>query len=334
MSGEILRRLAYLPVVAWAVATIVFLVLRVVPGSATDVLAQQVTSSEQRDQITEALGLNQSLGKQYLIFLEGVVRLDPGSSYYSGDSVSSLLKEALPVTVELAIASVIVMVVVGIGTGILAAAFRDTWVDTTSRLIATVFFSMPWFWLGVLLIIIFGVVLGVLPTFGRLPATVDYQPTTNFVLLDAVIQGRYDLIWPWLRHLILPAVTVGLTTAGFVTRITRASFVETMHDDFVRTARMKGNSEWRVFWCHIFRNASLPIVTIVGLQFGALLGGAVITEVVFAYPGIGRMMVNAIFQRDYPVVQGAALVIAFMYVLVNTLTDISYLYLDPRMRRA
>jgi peptide/nickel transport system permease protein len=193
---------------------------------------------------------------------------------------------------------------------------------------------MPWFWLGVLLIVVFGVQLHVLPTFGRLPATVDYKPTTNFILIDALIQGRPDLIWPWIQHLILPAVTVGLTTAGFVTRITRASFVETMHEDFVRTARMKGMTERRVFRRHIFRNAALPIVTIVGLQFGALLGGAVIAEVVFAYPGIGRMMVNAIFQRDYPVVQGAALAIAFMYILVNAVTDISYLTLDPRLRRS
>jgi peptide/nickel transport system permease protein len=198
--------------------------------------------------------------------------------------------------------------------------------------VATVFFSMPWFWLGVLLNVVFGVKLGWLPTFGRLPPEVSYEPQTGFILVDAVLQDRYDLIRPWITHLLLPALTVGLTTAGFVTRITRASFVETMGDDFVRTARMKGLASRQIFWGHVFRNAALPIVTIVGLQFGALLGGAVITEIVFAYPGVGRLMVNAIFQRDYPVVQGAALVIALLYVLVNTLTDISYLFLDPRLR--
>lgn len=334
MNTEVLRRLAMIPVVAWVVASIVFLVLRVLPGNAADVLAQQATSPEQRQQIVEALGLDESLWEQYLIFLEGIVRLDPGVSYYSGESVNSLLKEAVPVTTELAFASVVVMVLVGVSTGILAAAFRNTWIDTSARFVATVFFSMPWFWLGILLIVIFGVELGLLPTFGRLPPTVTYEPRTNFILIDAFLQNRFDLIGPWLEHLLLPAITVGLTTAGFVTRITRASFVETMYDDFVRTARMKGMSEWRVFWRHIFRNAALPIVTIVGLQFGALLGGAVISEVVFSYPGVGRLMVDAIFQRDYPVVQGAALVIAFLYILVNTLTDISYAYLDPRMRRA
>jgi peptide/nickel transport system permease protein len=333
MRGMVLRRLAVVPVVAWAVATIVFVVLRLIPGTAADVLAQQVTSTSQRDAISRALGLNEPFWKQYVLFLKGVVEVNPGYSYYSGDAVKSLLRETLPVTLELSIAAVIVMVVVGVATGMLAAAFRDTWVDASARFVATVFFSMPWFGLGIMLIVVFGVHWHILPTFGRLSPTTTYTPRTNFILIDAVLEDRYDLIVPWLQHLILPAVTVGLTTAGFVTRITRASFVETMYDDFVRTARMKGMTERRVYWRHIFRNAALPIVTIVGLQFGALLGGAVITEVVFAYPGVGRLMVNAIFQRDYPVVQGAALAIAFLYVLVNTATDISYLYLDPRLRR-
>jgi peptide/nickel transport system permease protein len=333
VNTQVLKRLAALPIVAWVVISIVFLVLRIVPGSAVDNLARQATSEEQREQIVEALGLNQSLWEQYVGFLGGVIRLDLGLSFYSGESVNSLLKEAMPVTIELAVASLLVMVVVGVGPGMMAAAFRNTWIDATARFIATVFFSMPWFWLGILLIVIFGVWLGVLPTFGRLPPAVTYEPTTNFILIDAVLQNRYDLILPWLAHLIMPAVAVGLATAGFVTRITRASFIETMFDDFVRTARMKGMSEQRVFWRHIFRNAALPIITIIGLQFGALLGGAVISEVVFSYPGVGRLMVGAIFQRDYPVVQGAALVIALLSVLVNTLTDISYLYLDPRLRR-
>nr|WP_198004844.1 ABC transporter permease [Rubrobacter xylanophilus] len=330
----VLRRLAILPVTALLVATVVFFVLRVVPGDASDVLASQATDPDQRAQITQELGLDEPLWRQYLLFLSGMARLDLGISFYSGQPVVELLFETVPVTIELAVASVLVMVGVGVSTGMIAAAFRNTWLDAAARFVAVVLFSMPWFWLGILLIVVFGVYLGWLPTFGRLPATVTYDPTTNFILVDALIQGRPDLILPWLQHLILPAVTVGLTTAGFVTQITRTSFIETMFEDFVRTARMKGMSEFRVFWGHIFRNAALPIVTIVGLQFGALLGGAVVSEAVFSYPGVGRMMVNAIFQRDYPVVQGAALVIASLYILVNTLTDISYLYLDPRLRRS
>lgn len=334
MRSSILRRLAVLPFVAFAVATIVFVVLRIVPGSAVNNLAGQSGSAEQRARIAEELGLNDSLFTQYFKYLQGTVTLNPGVSFYSGESVNSRLFDVLPVTLELAFASLVVMVVVGLGTGVLAAAFRGTWIDAGLRLLATVFFSMPWFWLGIIFILVVGVNLGLLPTFGRLPPTVDYEPTTNFILLDAFIQGRFDLIGPWLEHLILPAVTVGLTTAGFVTRTTRASFIDTMSEDFVRTARMKGMSEKQVFWRHIFRNSALPIVTVVGIQFGSLLGGAVVTEVVFAYPGVGRLLVDAISQRDYPIVQGAALAVAFLYILVNTITDISYQFLDPRLRRA
>jgi peptide/nickel transport system permease protein len=331
---EILQRLAVVPALAWAVATIVFVVLRLLPGSAADVLAQQATSATQRQTIVRALGLDRSVWEQYLLFLGGLFRLDLGISFYSGRSVASLLGATMPVTIELAVASVIVMAVIGIATGMIAAAFRDTWIDAAVRLTATVFFSMPWFWLGILLILLFGVEWAVLPTFGRLPATISYVPTTNFVLIDAILDDRYDLIWPWVQHLTLPSLTVGLTTAGFVTRISRASFLETMYREHVRTARMKGMSEARVFWHHVFRNAALPVVAIIGLQFGALLGGAVISEVVFAYPGVGRLMVNAIFQRDYPVVEGAALLIAFLYISVNLATDIAYLVIDPRLRRA
>lgn len=333
MRSIVARRLLFLPVIAFVVASIVFLVLRLIPGNAADVLAMQATSPDERQRIAAELGLDGTLLEQYGAFLLGVVTLDPGVSFYSGRSVRSLLVQTMPVTIELALASLVIMVVLGISLGAIAAAFRGRWVDTGARMFATLFFSMPWFWLGVLLIVIFGVYLRWLPTFGRLPPGLPYEPTTNFVLVDAFLQRRFDLVWPWLSHLLLPALAVGLTASGFIARITRASFIEKLSDDFVRTARMKGMSERRVFFRHVFRNAALPIVTIAGLQFGALLGGAVVSEVVFSYPGVGRLLVDAIFQRDLPVVEGAALLIAFLYILVNTLTDVSYTYLDPRLRR-
>ena len=327
------RRLLAVPIVVWGAATLVFLVLRVVPGDAVNQAAGLSATPEQREQIRAALGLDQPVLTQYFIYLGGLVRGDLGTSFTSGRSVSDLLLGTVPVTVELAVASTFVMVVIGIGTGMLAAARTGTWIDTAARGIATVFFSMPWFFLGVALIVIFSVYGGLLPSFGRFPPGTAYEPVTNFVLIDAVILNRYDLVGPWLRHLVLPALTVGLTTAGFLMRITRASFVETMSEDFVRTARAKGMSRVAIFWSEIFRNASLPIVTILGLQFGSLLGGAVVTEVVFTYPGVGQLLVDTIARRDYPVVQGAALVVAALYVLVNVLTDASYSVLDPRLRR-
>jgi peptide/nickel transport system permease protein len=322
-----------LPLVILGVATIVFIALRVIPGDAVNTLASQGgVSEEQRMEIREELGLGDPLYTQYAIFVGSLLRLDFGESFYSGTSVGGQIGDALPVTIELTIASVLIMLVVGVVGGIIAAAARGTWLDASLRGVATTLFSIPWFSLGIVLILIFSVELGWLPTFGRMPPTANYQPDTNFVLIDAVIQGRPDLIWPWIQHLILPAVCVGLTTAGFVLRITRASFLEVDQREFVTTARAKGMSERRVLTHHMARNASIPIVTIIGLLVGTLLGGAVVTEVVFAYPGIGQLLVQSILQRDFPVAQGAAIVIALTYVIVNTLTDLSYVVLDPRAR--
>jgi peptide/nickel transport system permease protein len=217
---------------------------------------------------------------------------------------------------------------------VIAALRKDTWVDTMTRAVGTVSFSLPWFALGVLGIVIFGVWLQWLPVIGRLPSQLDYRPFTNFVLLDAILENRPELIWPWIQHLILPATTLALSMAGFITRIVRASVLEVLGDDFVRTARMKGLSGGQILRRHVLRNSSLPIVTVLGLQFGSLLGGSVITETVFSYPGVGNLLVHGILQRDYPLVQGAALAIALLFTLVNVGVDLLYLVLDPRLRKA
>jgi len=192
---------------------------------------------------------------------------------------------------------------------------------------------LPWFWFGIVLIIVFSLWLGWLPAFGRLPPTLEYQAVTNFVLIDAVILGRPDLIGPWLLHITLPALTVGLTTSGALMRLVRVGVIETGQTDYIRTARMKGVPAGRVFFRHILRNAALGILTVIGVQFGAMLGGSVIAEVVFGYPGIGRMTVDAVLTRDYAAAQGGAIVIATLYVLINLVTDLSYRWADPRLRR-
>ena len=332
MGRTLTTRLLMLPLLLWGVVTLVFILLRVLPGDAATLLTVQVQSQTVRDQIVAELGLDRPLIEQYALFLGDMLRFDMGVSYISGRPVTELLWRSVPVTVELAVMSALIMGVLGVSTGMLAAAFRGRWPDLLIRSVATILFSVPWFWLGILLIVIFSVELGWLPSFGRLPPQVDYQPITNFVVVDAILTGRPGLIGHWLAHILLPALTVGLTTAGFVTRITRTAFLETMIEDYVRTARMKGMGSWRVFWMHVFRNAALAIVTIFGLMFGAMLGGSVIAEVVFSYPGVGRQMIDAIFQRDYPVVQGGALVVAGLYILVNLATDLSYALIDPRLR--
>ncbi len=260
--------------------------------------------------------------------------LDLGRSFYGGNDITKLLGEALPATIELTIAAMLIAVLIGMVTGVVAALRKDTWIDTTTRAIGTVSFSLPWFALGVLSIVIFGVWLRWLPVIGRIPNALDYHPFTNFVLLDAILQDRPELIWPWIKHLILPATTLALSMAGFITRIVRASVLEVLSDDFVRTARMKGLSGGAILRRHVLRNSSLPIVTVLGLQFGSLLGGSVITETVFSYPGVGNLLINGIMQRDYPIVQGAALAIALLFTLVNVVVDLLYLALDPRLRKA
>lgn len=333
MTAEIIRRVAFLPVTLFVVATLVFLALRALPGSTVDLLASQFATAGLRDQLIAELGLDQPLWQQYLIYLSELVRFDLGRSFITGKDVSVMVGETLPVTIELAVASLIVMVLFGLMTGLAAGARAGSWLDGTLRFIAMTLFALPWFWFGIILILVFSLWLGWLPAFGRLPSDVDYQAVTNFVLIDAVILGRPDLIGPWLAHLTLPALTVGLTTSGMLMRLARSGVIETSAMDFVRTARMKGTPGGRIFFRHILRNAALGILTVIGLQFGAMLGGSVIAEVVFGYPGIGRMMIDAVLTRDYAVAQGAALVIATLYVFVNLATDLTYRWADPRLRR-
>lgn len=333
MIGEILRRLVFLPITLFVVATLVFLALRALPGSTVDILSSAFSTAGLREQLIVQLGLDQSLWKQYLIYLGELIRGDLGRSFLTGKSVSVMVSETLPVTIELALASLLVMMVAGLGMGLAAARWPFSTTDKMLRFIAMTLFSLPWFWFGIMLIVVFTLWLDWLPAFGRLPSSVNYDAVTNFVFIDALLFQRFDLIFPWLAHLTLPALTVGLTAAGMLMRVSRASVIETSRLDFVRTARMKGVPSGRVFFRHILRNAALGILTVIGLQFGAMLGGSVVAEVVFGYPGIGRMMIDAVLNRDYAVAQGAALVLAMLYVLVNLITDITYRWANPRLRR-
>jgi peptide/nickel transport system permease protein len=339
LPGQVVRRLVAVPVVLLGLSTLVFLAMRLLPGSpatslavggAQDASAAEVADNEAR--INAALGLDRSLPSQYLGYLDDLVHLRLGSSFFGGNSIIGLLGGALPATIELTIAAMTIAVILGMISGLIAALRKDTWVDTSARAVATVSFSLPWFALGVIGIVVFGVWLRWLPVLGRLPNQLDYRPTTNFILLDAILQNRPELVWPWFAHLILPATTLALSMAGYITRIVRASVLEVLGDDFVRTARMKGLSSSTILRRHVLRNAGLPIVTVLGLQFGSLLGGSVITETVFSYPGVGSLLVHGVLQRDYPVVQGAALAIALLFTLVNVAVDLFYLVLDPRLR--
>jgi peptide/nickel transport system permease protein len=297
------RLVLALPVLV-GVSVVVFAAIRLIPGDPAQIMAGQAATQEVVAEIRRSLGLDQPLPVQYLYFLRNAVRGDLGQSLFNGAPVVEELAQRFPRTVRLALASIFVASLIGIPAGILAATRRQSWVDTFVMAVALVGVSMPVFWLGLNLILVFSVRLGWLPAFGH---------------------------ETW-RHLVLPSVTLGAASAAIVARMTRSAMLEVLGQDYVRTARAKGLAERVVVNRHALRNALIPVVTILGLQLGTLLSGAVLTETVFAWPGIGRLLVDAVLARDYPIIQGAILLIATTFVLLNVAVDVLYGFLDPRIR--
>ncbi len=308
------RVLVLVPVVA-LMSVIVFGVLRLIPGDPVDVIlgAEQVDPAV-RQELRRELGLDLGLPQQYVRWLGRVMRGDLGRSVRSHEPVAALIADKLPKTLLLAVASTVVALAIALPLGIVAAVGRNTAVDYGAMLFALLGVSVPNFWLGILLVLAFALGLGWLPSQGY--ADILTQPGAA------------------LGYLVLPAITLGFAMAGVVTRMVRTSVLEEIGHDYVRTARAKGLSERVVVWKHALKNALIPAVTVIGLQFGTLLGGAVVVEQVFTWPGLGWLVVQAIFARDYPVVQGVALVVGVLFVLVNTLIDVLYSVLDPRVRVA
>lgn len=288
----------------FGVACLVFFLIHLVPGDPVDVMLGESARPADRAALRASLGLDQPITTQLTNYFSGLVQFDLGQSLHSRRAVSEMLAERIPATLELAFAALVCAMVLAIPLGIIAAVERGKAWDWGAMGFSMLGVSIPNFWLGPMLILCFSLWLGWTPVSGR--------------------EG--------LASLILPAVTLGTGFAAILARMVRSSLLEVLGEDFVRTARAKGLSELKVIWRHAMRNAWLPVATLAGLQLGALLGGAVVTEVVFDWPGIGSLMIEAIQKRDYPVVQGCVLFISLMYVLVNTLTDLLYGLIDPRIR--
>jgi peptide/nickel transport system permease protein len=286
------------------VATLVFALIHLVPGDPAQSMLGDGASPEEVHKLRTALGLDKPLVEQYWSFMTGLARGDLGSSFRYGTPVAREIRDRLFRTFQLAIAAMLVAVAIAIPLGILAAVFRGTAIDHAAMTLALVGISMPNFWLGPLLAILFAVYLGWLPVSGT----------------------------GGLTHLVLPAVTLGAALAAILARMTRASVLEELRELYVLAARARGASRIRAVVRHAFRNSLIPVVTIIGLQFGAVLTGTIITETIFAWPGVGRLLIQAINFRDYPLVQGCILFISFTYVMMNLLTDITYGLLDPRIR--
>ncbi|OQW94352.1 MAG: glutathione ABC transporter permease GsiC [Beggiatoa sp. IS2] len=286
------------------VITLVFLLIHIVPGDPVQVMLGETATPTDQEALRQALGLDKPLWTQWLTYMSHLVQGDLGNSLSSKEKITDILRQRLPATIELAGAGLLVAVLIALPLGSLAAVRQDTAWDQGAMVFSLLGISIPHFWLGPLLIIVFSLQLGWLPVSGR--------------------EG--------LASLILPAVTLGTALAAILARMVRSTLLEVLNEDYIRTARAKGLQETTIIIYHALRNAALPIITILGLQLGALLGGAVITETIFAWPGIGQLTVEAIQRRDYPVVQACVLLISLSYVLVNTLTDLMYALLDPRVR--
>src|SRR5258708_843504 len=332
MGVYLLRRLLWLPVVIWAVSSLTFFALRVIPGNPIESVRDQITDKSQIARIEAEWGLDQPVYVQYVRFMGDLLHGDLGISMSSGAPISVLMFERIPPTVELTFVAMFISTVLGIAAGVISVATRRRAVDNIVRIVAITGMSMPYFWVAIFLIIVFSILLKWTPTSGRIDANLKYDVITNFMFIDQVITGNWVALGRWLRHLVLPATAIGITSTGFVARLTRSAMLEEIGSDYVRTARSKGLSETTVTIRHALRNALLPVLTLQGLQFGALLGGAVITEAVFAYPGMGRLLLDAILSRDYSVVQAAVIVVALAYVVVNLLVDILAIAVDPRIR--
>ncbi len=304
MRRYILRRIGLLVPVVIGVVTVVFLIVHFIPGDPVEIMLGEQALAVDKETLRRQMGLDKPLHVQYVDFLARLARGDLGRSLHTKRPVLESIVRRLPATLELALAAMVVALVLAIPLGLLSAYKKDTVVDQGSMLFALLGISMPNFWLGPLLIIVFSLKLGWLPVSGR---------------------GS-------LAHVVLPAITLGTAMAAILTRMTRASMLDVIQSDYITTARAKGVRESRVVLKHAFRNALIPVVTIVGLQIGGLLAGSIITETIFAWPGIGRLVIQAINARDYPLVQGCVLVIALGYVLVNFLTDLLYGLIDPRIR--
>jgi len=297
--------------VLFGVSTALFVLMRVVPGDVARTILGQNATPEAISALRHQMGLDKSIGAQYTDWLWGLVRGDLGQSLRSGYPVSTLIGQRFPATLELTVAAMVISLMTAIPLGILAAVKRGSWIDHLTAVIGLAGLSIPSFWLGTLLILFVALKLRWLPPFGYTP------------FFDDPLQS--------LRHLALPALTLGFSMTAVVMRMTRSSMVEVLGEEFVKTARAKGLIERRVLYGHALKNALIPVLTIIGLQTGFLFGGAVIIENLFAWPGIGRLTLDGVFQRDYPVVQGSVLFVAVLFVLINLVVDVLYSYLDPRI---
>nr|WP_209438096.1 ABC transporter permease [Mesobacillus selenatarsenatis] len=326
------RRIFSLIPVLLGLSLIVFFMIRAIPGDPAQVILGQLATKEAIADLTRELGLDQPWYIQYFTYLGGLLTGDLGESLRTKSAISSEIWPYLAATMELSFVAMLIAIIIGVNAGIVSAWFQNSWFDYGAMIFALIGVSMPIFWLGLMEQWMFAINLDILPTSGREEVRNPVDAITNFYIIDTLIQGRTDQFVEVLKHLVLPAMALATIPMAIIARITRSTMLEVMRSDFIRTARAKGLSMFWVVYKHSLKNAIIPVLTIIGLQTGLLLGGAILTETIFSWPGIGRYIYEAINYRDYPVIQSGILIIALIFVMINLVVDLLYAAIDPRIK--
>jgi peptide/nickel transport system permease protein len=331
MLAYIIRRILVLIPTLLGVSIIVFLMLHLTPGDPAELLMGERASEEALQQIREHLGLDKPLYIQYGRFLKQLMKGDLGETIWTRQQVWIEVKQRFPATIELSMVALFISCFTGMILGIISATKQYSIFDYISMLGALVGVSMPIFWLGLVFMLIFALNLGWLPMSGRLTVGVELETITNLYILDAIITGNWAALRDAVWHIIMPAVTLSTIPTAIVARMTRSAMLEVLRQDYIKTAKAKGLSQFIVIFKHALRNALIPVVTTIGLQFGVLLGGAILTETIFAWPGVGKWMYDAVMQRDYMVIRSGTLFIATIFVVINLGVDVLYAIINPRI---
>jgi dipeptide transport system permease protein len=333
MLAFVLRRIALTVPTLFALSFLTFVAIRLVPGDPIEVRrGERGISPERLEFFRHELGLDQPVWKQFLDYIWGLLHGDFGVSIISQDSVLREFLTLFPATLELSLFAMLFAVVFGVPFGVLAAVKRGSVFDHGLMGVALFGYSMPVFWWGLLLVLFFSVTLDLTPVSGRIDLLYYFEPVTGFMTVDSLLSGQEGAFSSALSHLVLPAIVLGTIPLAAIARMTRSSMLEVLEEDYVRTARAKGLSPFRVIGLHALRNALIPVVTTIGLQGGTMLAGAVLTETIFAWPGVGKWLIESIFRRDYPALQGGVLLISTLLVLVNMTVDILNAVINPRIR--
>ncbi|WP_368503245.1 ABC transporter permease [Alkalihalophilus sp. As8PL] len=332
MLAYTMRRLLLLVPVLIGMTIVTFSIIHLIPGNPAQTILGEQASPQAIADLEERLGLNEPYWVQYGLYMKDLATGDLGTSLRTNKPIMDEIWPYLAATIELTVFAMIFAIIIGVNAGIVSAWKQNSWFDYLSMLIALVGVSMPIFWLALMEQWIFAQELGWLPAFGRDNPRDPIISTTNLYVLDTIMSGQFDKTWESIKHLILPGIALGTIPMAIIARMTRSSMLEVLRSDYIRTVNAKGSGQGVVIYKHALKNAAIPVLTVVGLQTGNLLGGAILTETIFSWPGIGRYIFEAINYRDYPVIQSGILIVATIFVMINLFVDLLYSYIDPRIK--